>query len=249
MLHGFGRRWQTAKRALRNFPAASLTLAIVAIVFYLEEGRVHYYQYSFGPAPAVNFLLSPFIHGSVDHLVGNVFGILLVGPVVEVWMTRLSRISRYVMMSFGYPLGLGIGAATVHFYGWHFVPIGASGLIASWLGFCTAYYASFYRDLSPVDNLWDAFPPVAMGISFLCFIFQPPFGTSIEDTLRYNMLQFVMQLVHFYFFLPSLAIGLLLFRKFRVGTSRPQVTEKARLDPVSSGLLVPVRLICQEETR
>jgi hypothetical protein len=120
-------------------------------------------------------------------------------------------------MSFGYLLGLGIELIIVYLSGWNWnaVSVGASGLVASWLGFCVAYYSSFYRKLRLSDKL-NAFAPIAIGMGLTFLIAQLPAGEKIG-----YVTPIATPFLHFYFLLPSLAIGFLLFRKFRVGTSKP----------------------------
>jgi membrane associated rhomboid family serine protease len=187
-------------------PYATLTLTAACIIYYWIVGSPCGYYRCFGD-PMLVWLLHPLIHDSIGHLIGNIFfGVLIVGSLIEVWMTQITVFGRYILLFLGYPIGLLISYAT--WYSLEFPAFGASALVSAWLAFCIAYYWKYHRYVRTRTRR-DALAP--FGIGFVTAYFVAPFVTG-------NVWGYVSEIgsptLHLAAFLMASAIAyLFLFRR------------------------------------
>jgi membrane associated rhomboid family serine protease len=143
---------------IRNLPFATIAfIGTNAVVYRL--GLLSWVE----PVSIERLFLHPFIHDSVAHITGNiVFGIFIVGTLIESWMTRLKRIVRYGVLVYSYLVSLVIAA--IWWVEKGIVPIGSSGVILAGLAIVMWYYRIFHDRLDLKG--WNALGPVGLGVAF-----------------------------------------------------------------------------------
>lgn len=125
------------------------------------------------------FLLHPIIHVSVAHLLGNtIFGLIIIGVLVESWMRLLKRRARYTIFLICYLVSLGVGCMSwISPLGGH-PPLGSSGLIFAMLPFTVFYYLAYCGRIR-FDGL-NRFAPI--GIGFVAAFLVLPFVIGFTET-------------------------------------------------------------------
>lgn len=149
------------KNPAKNFPYATLTLIVINVLIYMFTTQ--YYleitkaaqkagAFAFGESSPFCFISSIFLHGNLEHILGNMLFLWIFGPPVE---DRLG-IGKYLGLYFvtGFAGAFLEGVLDKAFLG-HAVPvIGASGCIAGvigaywrifpWSKVCVAYFYWFF---------------------------------------------------------------------------------------------------------
>jgi len=145
-------------RWIRNLPFATIAfIGISAVVYHF--GLLSWAE----PRSIERLILHPLIHADDAHIVGNMaFGILVVGALIESWMTRLKRIVRYGTLAYSYVVSLIVAA--IWWVQQGFIPIGSSGLILAGIAIVIWYYRIFHDRLDLRG--WNALGPVGLGFAF-----------------------------------------------------------------------------------
>lgn len=129
------------KNPIKRFPYVTIAIIVAnLIVFYFTSRsciEIRYdiaedYAYKLGTSPPLHAFYSFFLHGSADHILGNIFFLFIFGPSVE---ERLG-IPRYLVLYFGTGLIANLVQASldVAFFGGSNPGIGASGCIMGVMG-------------------------------------------------------------------------------------------------------------------
>jgi membrane associated rhomboid family serine protease len=92
-------------------------------------------------------LIHPIVHANSSHLLGNmIFGIAILGTLIESWMVMLSRRKRYGILLSCYLVSLGPSALIWLSPKIHSAPaIGSSGLIFAGLAFALYYCMAYFK--------------------------------------------------------------------------------------------------------
>jgi hypothetical protein len=182
----------TAKRRLRtilaSFPWATAFFVILCSMIYKFD-LLHWNELNVFE----QLVFHPIVHLDNSHILGNmVFGIAIIGTLIESWMIRLKRIVRYGLLVYCYFVSLGVVAIWRVAQGW--VPEGSSGLIMAGLGVVSVYYLTFHEKLSLKG--WNSLGPFAFGFSF-AFLAQMVLTAFLDVT------QFQGMILHLSVFLLS----------------------------------------------
>lgn len=150
-----------SQRSLRNFPAVTLALIILNVVYYLilaSGGRTTDTQYmlqmgaNFGPYIFSGFeiwrlFLSMFMHFSLSHLIGNMIYLGILGYNLERSISKWKFILIYMLSGIGGNL---VSAAYYQIKGSYTVSAGASGAIYGLIGAIAVITFMNYRRLKPL---------------------------------------------------------------------------------------------------
>lgn len=122
----------------------------------------------FAVAPAFAWLLAPFLHANIDHVLASVFGLLWLGIPLEEHFSRW----RYVafLVGSGYLATLFGAIQIVAFAGGPIAAYGSSGTVFALSGFALVHLPRDHLLLSRIE--WLA---VGMGVLSLMFVVVDPF--------------------------------------------------------------------------
>jgi membrane associated rhomboid family serine protease len=142
----------TKLKGLRRIPYATIALIFGSVAFFcfsfLPVAEPFSYWLLFDPTGRfVLLLIHPIVHIDFRHLVGNmIFGIAILGTLIESWMVLVRRRVRYGILVFCYASSLGVSALVWKspFLG-SLPAVGSSGLIFAALPF-PIFYSLQYRD-------------------------------------------------------------------------------------------------------
>lgn len=115
----------------------------------------------------VRLVLHPIIHVSDQHLVGNLFGIIIIGFLLETWMVPLSRKKHLTIFFLCYLVSTFAVLVTWFVLNDRNV-VGASGMLFALLGFVSYYYFT-YPDLKLEGGFRHA--PLLIGIILASLVF------------------------------------------------------------------------------
>jgi hypothetical protein len=143
---------------IRNLPFATIAFIGISVVVY-RFGLLSWVE----PRSIERLFLHPLIYDNDAHILGNMaFGILVVGALIESWMTRLKRTVRYGVLAYSYVVSLIVAA--IWWVQKGFIPIGSSGVILAGLAIVMWYYRIFHDRLDLKG--WNALGPVGLGFAF-----------------------------------------------------------------------------------
>lgn len=162
-------------------------------------------------------LVHPMVHTGWDHLAGNmIFGIGILGPLIESWMTLLTRRVRYGIFAFCYLASLAVSVLV-----WKspllgpLPAVGSSGLVFAALPFTFLYCAVYYdRIRFRGKNL---LAPV--GIAIVSFFLIAPIIFA-KHLAGYTILG-VSPVLHLMSFLISFVFAYFLLLRMRTGMWLP----------------------------
>ena len=165
---------------LRKFPLTIVLSSLTIAMYYLGFGSDRcslICPLDWQSNDWTRFILHPFIHSSPIHLYGNVFGLLIVGYLIEDWMKLYSRKECYVI----FPIAFGI-SYLIDFFLWHVQiqmafnnvainlltqhPANGMSLVVYGLSaFPLVYYFAFSKQIVSEEN-WNIYAPILIGIIF-----------------------------------------------------------------------------------
>jgi len=208
--------------SLKKLPFATIAFIVASVAF-------SYYLWYFAPmsfqrwlfldptGQLVLVLIHPIVHVSVEHLVGNmVFGIAILGTLIESWMTLLTRRLRYGMLVFCYLASLAVSVLVWKSPILGPIPaIGSSGLIFAALPFALFYcLAYFKRTWFKTLNLL-----ALVGIVIVSAFLVAPIIFS--QHLKGGILLGISPFLHLMSFLISFVFAGFLFDRKRPATRQP----------------------------
>jgi len=148
-------------RFLKRLPYA--TFIFIGVSFVVYEYPI---LPSTMPDSLAKLLLHPLIHLDDNHIYGNlVLGLLVVGTLIERWMTRLKWVVRYGLLIYCYLISL--MTAALFWATTRAIPFGSSGLILTGLAVVVLYYWKLHNQLSLKG--WNALGPVGVGFVLAFF--------------------------------------------------------------------------------
>jgi membrane associated rhomboid family serine protease len=167
----------SALGSLKNVPYATIGFIVLnCLIFWF--GLLSWVK----PNSIERLLLHPFIHADLPHIVGNlVFGVVVVGTLIESWMMKLRRIVRYGILVYSYLISLTVVA--IWWLKTGVVLVGSSGVILAGLAVAVAYYQVFHNQLTVRG--WNALGPVGVGFgcAFLAqFFLRGLLGIEAENS-------------------------------------------------------------------
>lgn len=187
---------------LRNLPCAALALVVLSGIVFMLVPNPNAFWYSLNATQkTAMLLLHPLFHDGIFHLLGNIlFGLIIIGPLIENWMVLLTRRHRYFIFLFCYLVSLAINCLFWRFNPYEGPGIGFSLMIFAGLGFVIIYYSVFFRRMPFTD--WNAVAPVGIGF-VLAFLVQS-FLPFLDFTALLHFLAFLSGLVGAVCLLPRL---------------------------------------------
>jgi len=154
----------------------------------------------------VAVLLHPIFHISMAHLVGNtIFGLAVVGTLIETWMIQLRHLFRYGILLCCYLVSLGVTCLVWAESG---TPaIGLSGVVFAAVPFTFFYYVTFSDRIDLIGL--SVFAPIGIGFSIAALVLPIVAGiTEMGHTVISES-----SMLHLLATIPSFVIASLLFQR------------------------------------
>ncbi len=211
----------------------TITLVVSLVVsYYTVFGKHCFYvcPFDWKNNLVARLLFHPLIHGSPSHLWGNVFGLVIVGALIETWIFPSSR--KRALLLFMTSIAVSYIANLIFWFLLGGDPgIGSSGIAFSLFAFVIYFYYKCLERWQFQGMMRHA--PLLLGV-FVASLISPLFdllGTS-DSGLQLVPRSLGSFALHWLCFLITLLIAWQLFAKWRMLTSqRPKEEQRVSTSP------------------